>query len=141
MELANLYAAAVVRLRWLFFTGWILAAIGLSLSLPTLDETGGSGGLQGLATPDNPAIQAEIRSFEKFGFPVLSRTAVVQRNSEGLPAATQVRVVSNAIEFNLTGPRSCGASSSPSPSSTASLRCPRASTGRQPSPTCSSDPT
>ncbi|MDP9072459.1 MAG: MMPL family transporter [Actinomycetota bacterium] len=103
-SLAHRYALAVVRLRWAVFVGWVAAAAALTLSLPTLRETGGSGGLRSLAAPDNPAIQAEIRSFEEFGFPVLTRTAVVQRNPEGLTTAAQLRVVANAIEFNLERP-------------------------------------
>ncbi|MFP5316674.1 MAG: MMPL family transporter [Acidimicrobiia bacterium] len=104
MAIGSRYARAVVRLRWLIVAGWAIVLVVLSLALPTLDASGGTGGFRGFAEPDNPAIQAEIRSFEKFGFPVLSRTAVVQRNPDGLSPAAQLRVITGAIEFNLDRP-------------------------------------
>lgn len=104
MNLARWYAATVVRLRWVVVAGWVLFVVALSLLLPTLHQGGGSGGLAGFAEPSNPAIQAEIRSFEEFGFPVLTRTAIVQHHPDGLSAATQFRIISNALEFNLDRP-------------------------------------
>ena len=104
MKLARLYAAAAVRLRWAIVAGWILFVIVLSLVLPTLENSGGTGGFRGFAEAGNPAIQAEIRSFEKFGFPVLTRTAIVQHHPEGLLPGTQFRIISNALEFNLDRP-------------------------------------
>jgi len=104
VNLARWYAAAVVRLRWAIVAGWVLVVVALSVTLPTLSDTGGTGGFRGFAEPDHPAIQAEIRSFEKFGFPVLTRTAIVQHDPEGLPPDTQFRIVSNAVEFNLERP-------------------------------------
>ena len=104
MPLARWYAHAVVRLRRLIIVAWGVASVALAVSLPTLSESGGSGRFSGLTSPDNPAIQTEIRSFEEFGFPVLTRTAVVQRNPEGLSPAAQLEIVSNAIEFNVDPP-------------------------------------
>lgn len=45
---------------------------------------------------DNPAVQSEIRSFQKFGFPLLSRVAVVQRNPAGLAPEVHARAVARA---------------------------------------------
>lgn len=104
MPLARWYALTIVRLRWVVVAAWAAGTVALAVSLPTLGETGGSGQFAGLATPDSPAIQTEIRSFREFGFPVLTRTAVVQRNPEGLSPAEQFEVVANAIEFNLDPP-------------------------------------
>lgn len=104
MGLAHWYALALVRLRWAIVAGWLVLAVALSMTLPTLEQGGDTGGFSGFASPDNPAIQTQIRSFEKFGFPVLTRTAVVQRNPEGLSPETQLRLVTNAIEFNLEPP-------------------------------------
>lgn len=104
MPLAHWYALAVVRLRWLIVAGWLVLAVALSMTLPTMEQGGHTGGFGGFATPDDPAIQTQIRSFREFGFPVLTRTAVVQRDPEGLSAATKLRVLSNAIEFNLERP-------------------------------------
>jgi len=104
VKLARWYADVVVRRRWAIVAGWALFVAVVSLLLPTLESTGGTGGFRGFAEPDNPAIQTEIRSFEKFGFPVLTRTAIVQHNPDGLPVETQFRVISNALEFNLDRP-------------------------------------
>ena len=41
-------------------------------------------------------MQSEIRSFEKFGFPLLSRVAVVQRNPDGLSPCAQAEAVTRA---------------------------------------------
>jgi len=101
---ARWYAEAVVRLRWVIVAGWALFVMALSILLPTLESSGGTGGFRGFAEADNPAIQTEIRSFEKFGFPVLTRTAIVQHNPDGLPVDTQFRVLANALEFNLDRP-------------------------------------
>jgi RND superfamily putative drug exporter len=62
--------------------------MGASLAfLPTIGQGGND--LNQLVSANNPAVQSELRSFEKFGFPLLSRVAVVQRNPDGLSAATQ----------------------------------------------------
>ncbi len=108
MHAARRYAVAVVRLRWAIVGGWLVVVVALSVTLPTLESGGGTGGFSGFADPDHPAIQAEIRSFEKFGFPVLTRTAVVQHDPGGLSPATQFRIVSNAVEFNLDRPPELG---------------------------------
>ena len=104
MRLSGGYGSAVVRLRWLIVIGWAAIAAALSMFLPTLEESGGTGGFEGFADADNPAIQAEIRSFQKFGFPVLTRTAVVQRDPDGLTTGTQLRAFIDAVDFNLNRP-------------------------------------
>lgn len=104
MTLAQRYAGAIVRARWAVVGGWGILLLALSVSLPTLESSGSTGGFRGFAEPGNPAIAAEIRSFEKFGVPVLTRTAVVVRNPEGLPPATQLRVLTAALDFNLNRP-------------------------------------
>jgi RND superfamily putative drug exporter len=62
--------------------------------LPALGHGGND--LNQLISADNPAVQSEIRSFEKFGFPLLSRVAVVQRNPDGLPMTIQAEAVMRA---------------------------------------------
>lgn len=104
MQVARGYGAAVVKLRWAIVLGWVALAFVVSAFLPTLEESGGTGGFEGFAAPDNPAIQAEIRSFERFGFPVLTRTAVVQRDPDGLTTGTQLRAYFDALDFNLNRP-------------------------------------
>jgi putative drug exporter of the RND superfamily len=46
------------------------------------------------------ALDAELRSNELFGFPVLSRTIVVQRNPEGLSSAAQAGTLGRAVAIN-----------------------------------------
>lgn len=98
------YATVVVRLRWIVVAGWLLGAVALTVWLPGLDEAGGGGQFGGLTGADNPALRTEIRSFEQFGFPILTRTAVVQRDATGLSPAAQLDALTAALEFNLTKP-------------------------------------
>jgi len=88
------YARAVVRLRWLVVAFWLVAAGVSMVYLPSVGHGGND--LEQLVSADNPAVQSEIRSFEKFGFPLLSRVAVVQRNPDGLPMKVQTEVVARA---------------------------------------------
>jgi putative drug exporter of the RND superfamily len=53
-----------------------------------------------LIPQDSRAIQAEIDSFRLFGFPLLSRTLVVQRDPQGLSARAQARVFLRALALN-----------------------------------------
>ena len=87
------YARLVVRLRFLVIGGWLAVALGAFL-LPT--GPGSGGGLGGLVDADNSAIAAEVRSYEAFGFPLLSRTTVVQRDSDGLSVYAQAGAVLRA---------------------------------------------
>ncbi len=73
-------AALLVRLRWAVVVGW-LAVAAVLLAVPAPDQDGGLGGF---VSPDNPAVATEVRSYEIFGFPLASRTAVVQRDPDGL---------------------------------------------------------
>ncbi|HZD02687.1 MAG TPA: MMPL family transporter [Actinomycetes bacterium] len=79
----------------------MLVAVAVLL-LPDIKEAGG-GGFAGLVPEDNPAIQAEIQSVKDFGFPVLSRVAIVQRDAHGLPPLTQANVVARALRLTQHG--------------------------------------
>lgn len=87
------YASLVVALRWLIVGGWAAAAIAAVLYLPAAQ---GGSDLEQLVSADNPAVASEIRSFQKFGFPLLSRVAVVQRKADGLSQETQTEAVNRA---------------------------------------------
>ncbi len=78
-------ATVLVSLRWFVVVGWIAAAVGALLFLPPL--TTRSGGVSDITSADNPAIVAEQRAAEAFGFPVLSRVMLVQHDPNGLPDA------------------------------------------------------
>jgi len=92
------YARWVVRLRWLVVAAWLLA-LGTSLTyLPAFGQGGND--LSQLVSSNNPAVQSELRSYQKFGFPLLSRVAIVQRDPNGLSPAVQARAVQRAQEIS-----------------------------------------
>ncbi|MBB5874670.1 RND superfamily putative drug exporter [Allocatelliglobosispora scoriae] len=92
--LLDWYAACVVWLRWVIVAFWVAAAGASMIYLPAIGQGGSD--LGQLISIDNPAVRSEIRSFEKFGFPLLSRVAVVQRDPGGLSAATQAKAIARA---------------------------------------------
>ncbi len=59
-----------------------LGVVGACLALLPA-QTSGGGGLTGLLSGDTPAVEAELRSVELFGFPLVARTVVVQRDPSG----------------------------------------------------------
>lgn len=92
-RLSGAYARLVVRLRLVVIGGWLALAVGAFL-LPS--GAGSGGGLGGLVGSGNSAIAAEVRSYEAFGFPLLSRTTVVQRDPDGLSVYAQAGAVLRA---------------------------------------------
>jgi RND superfamily putative drug exporter len=75
---------------------WIVAAVLAVLYLPALET--GAGSLAAFTPKDTPAVAAEARAAELFGQP-LSRTAVVQRDPDGLTAGVQRQTVGAAVEL------------------------------------------
>src|SRR5581483_4793144 len=53
-----------------------------------------------LVPNDASALKAERESSQRFGFPLLSRTLVVQRRPSGLSDAAQLRVVERVVNLN-----------------------------------------
>ncbi len=78
---------------------WFVSSAIAFLTLPEIVASGGAG-LRGLVPQDSTAVQAEIRDLEAFGFPLISRTIVVQRDPAGLSELAQARTALRAI--NLT---------------------------------------
>ncbi|MEU7825695.1 MMPL family transporter [Catellatospora sp. NPDC049133] len=93
-RLLEYYAISVVWLRWVVVALWIAAVAASVLYLPAIGHGGSD--LGQLVATDNAAVRSEVRSFEKFGFPLLSRVSVVQRNPDGLPLAVQAEAVARA---------------------------------------------
>ena len=91
--LGRLYAWCVVALRWPIVLGWAAIAAAAVFWMPASTEPADLGGF---APPDSKAIATERASVEAFGFPLLSRTLLVQRNESGLSAAAQQRTVERA---------------------------------------------
>ncbi len=96
---ADVFARFVVRWRYLFIIGWLIAAFGAHQFLPSIEEGAGHS-VRGLVPEDSPAVQAEIDAFERFGTPLLSRTQVVQRNPEGLTPFERARIYLRAMSVN-----------------------------------------
>ncbi len=96
--LPRLYAGLVVALRWPIVAAWVIAAVASVIYLPTVGQGGSD--LEQLVSADNPAIRSEVRSFDKFGFPLLSRVAVVQRNPAGLPQPVQQKAIQRARDVS-----------------------------------------
>ncbi len=88
------YARAVVWLRWFVVAFWVAAAAAVYAYVPAYGTSGND--LEQLISVDNPAVRSELQSVQKFGFPVLSRVAVVQRNPAGLSTETQTKAVARA---------------------------------------------
>jgi RND superfamily putative drug exporter len=93
--LARGYAAVVVSLRLLIIAGWAAAVAAAIVFLPPLNPT--TGGLSELIPPGSPAAHAEADASKLFGFPLDAGVAIVQRDPHGLPTATQVRAVRQAL--------------------------------------------
>jgi len=93
--LAARYAAFVVRARWLQLAA-LGALVWAALSfLPSLAAAGG--GLSGVTGGNNTAITAQVQAVQKFGLPLLTRTAVVQRDPAGLDPYAQARAELRAL--------------------------------------------
>jgi RND superfamily putative drug exporter len=94
----TLVARALCRGRFVVLAAWLAGAVVCVVALPTIDQAR-SGAVGGLYPKDADAIKAEITSKTRFGFPLLSRTLVVQRDPGGLSAARQARVVERAADL------------------------------------------
>lgn len=88
------YAWTIVRLRWFVVAFWLVVAAASVLYLPGIGQGGND--LSQLVSSESPAVQSEVRSFDKFGFPLLSRVSVVQRDPNGLSTAVQARAAERA---------------------------------------------
>lgn len=87
-------ARLIARWKHVIVGAWIVAAVATTLLLPNVSDTG-SGTVGDLVATDAEAIDTEIRSVEDFGFPLLSRTIIVQRRPSGLSPATLTRYSAN----------------------------------------------
>jgi RND superfamily putative drug exporter len=81
-----------VPARWPILLGWVVLAVAAVIGLP--DLSAGAGDLGDITSSDNPALAVEERSARDFGFPLLTRTLMVQHDPAGLPEV----VVRSAID-------------------------------------------
>ena len=91
---ARLFAWLVVTFRWFVVLGW---AAGLVVAAVWLPAKSTNADLGGFAPPNSRAIATETASAKAFGFPLLSRTVLVQRDRDGLSQAAQQRAVERAV--------------------------------------------
>ncbi|HET8626653.1 MAG TPA: MMPL family transporter [Thermomicrobiales bacterium] len=87
-------------LRYLIALAWIGAAVAAYRYLPDLQQVEQSGP-SGILAPENAAaLRVEERAVQIFGFPLLSRTLVVQRDPAGLSPDAQRRAVEAAARVD-----------------------------------------
>ncbi len=98
--LGRLAALVAGRLRYPVVIAWIALAALATAYLPTL----GGGGDLGIPVPDDaPALRAEARSADLFGYPLITRTLVVQRDAAGLSPADRAALVQRVVDVNRGG--------------------------------------
>lgn len=98
MRLAERYAKLVVRLRWLVL---LVVGVGTWAALTMLPGVASAGGeLSGIAAAGGPAVQSQLDAVQRFGLPLLARTAVVQRDPDGLDQQATRRAVLRALEID-----------------------------------------
>ncbi|MEO6496871.1 MAG: MMPL family transporter [Solirubrobacteraceae bacterium] len=85
----------VVQLRWVVVATWLILAGAATTLLPAIEDAR-SGALGALVPRNAEAVKAEIASKTRFGFPLLSRTLIVQRDPQGLAAGAQARFIRQA---------------------------------------------
>lgn len=91
------YARVVVALRWPIIVAWLVAAVASAVLLPPLGAAGDD--LEQLGA-DDASLVAERRSTEVFGFPLLSRVAIVQHEREGMAPLAQAEAVLRGVALN-----------------------------------------
>ncbi len=91
------YAAWTYRLRWPTLLFWAVIAGLLVFHPPSFGSTDETNSLM---PTDSAAARAEARDLSYFGFPLSSRTAVVQRDPDGLSLAVQAESILDAIAVN-----------------------------------------
>src|SRR3954469_23101985 len=69
-------ARVLVAARWPVIVAWIVIGAAAALHAPALTASGA--GLDDITSRDNPALAVEEQSARDFGFPLLSRVALVQ---------------------------------------------------------------
>ena len=94
------YSAALVRGRWVVIGAWAVVVVISTLLLPSFGEGGDE--LASIIPLDSPAIRAEARSIQEFGYPLSSRTAVVQRDPAGLSPYVVAESLLDALAVNQT---------------------------------------
>ncbi len=93
------FGRAVVWLRWPIVAAWVAGAVVATVRLPNLQDAQ-VGALGALVPAHAEALDVELRASRLFGFPLLSRTVVVQRDPHGLPPAAQALTLTRAASVD-----------------------------------------
>jgi RND superfamily putative drug exporter len=96
--LARGFAWLVVALRLVIVPAWITAAVVATLYLPGF-ETVEAGVIGQLVPASTPALRTEETSLRLFRVPIVTRTAIVQRDPNGLSREAHARVYLRALEL------------------------------------------
>lgn len=88
----------LLRGRYLVIACWLALTVASVTLFPTITEAREDEGVGGFVSSESGTVDTEIRSFEQFGFPLLSRTVIVQRDPEGLPLPVQTEAVRRAVD-------------------------------------------
>jgi RND superfamily putative drug exporter len=92
-------ARALLRLRFLIPVAWVVGAVLIGTHLRAFDKENQST-VGGLVPTHGPAAAVERRSVREFGTPVLSRVAVVQRQTPRLRPQAVRRAAALAVEID-----------------------------------------
>ena len=92
-RLSRAAAWLVLRLRFLIVPAWIAAAVAATVYLPPLGQ---DATLASLEPSNASAARTEADMNQRFGSPLLARTAVVQRDPRGLPPGAEREAVAAA---------------------------------------------
>ncbi|MDO5495781.1 MAG: MMPL family transporter [bacterium] len=91
------YARAVVALRWFIVVAWVGGAVAATVLLPPMVSSADD--LESLGA-DESSFEAEQRSLDLFGFPLLSRIAIVQHDPEGMSPIVQAEAMMRGVAIN-----------------------------------------
>lgn len=101
-RLARAHEWVTYVLRWPIVILWIAGTIFL-IAHP-VDRAGAPDETASLIPEDSPAARAELRSIDLFGYPLSSRTVVVQRDPAGLSPFVIAESMLDALALNQTKP-------------------------------------
>ncbi len=93
----DVLVGALVWTRYLIIAFWLAVTAASVTLFPTITESRSGSGVDGFVPADSASVDTEIRSFDQFSFPLFSRTAIVQRDPQGLPPLVQAEAVARAV--------------------------------------------
>lgn len=97
------HARITYALRWPIIGIWAVICV-LAILYPPASDLDSDGGAEALMSAEGEAFRTETRDMEIFGFPLFSRTVVVQRDPNGLSPYVQIESVLDAIAVNQSAP-------------------------------------